>query len=164
MRKGAIRLMQAYSFRRCSAVVAQLLAISWLSLSFLARADAPPCRYELTSDTVLDRTTKLTWQRTLDGTLRTQEEAETYCSGLSIAGAGFRLPTVKELQTIVEVSRHAPALDTNAFPGILGSSSMHWTSSRYAKDDSNAWYVQFVDGSVYWKPVSERIYVRCVKP
>jgi Protein of unknown function (DUF1566) len=133
------------------------------SLTLQARAEVPVCRYDTTTDTVLDRTTKLTWQRKFEGTSMTHQKAQEYCSKLITDGGGFRLPSVKELQTIVDVLRSAPAIDTTAFPDVPSSSSAYWTETTYAKDNTNAWYVQFVDGSVYWKPRSETMYVRCVK-
>ncbi len=145
------------------AAVALLALLAGITFALPTHADAPPCRYESTADTVLDRTTKLLWQRKLDGTTRDYKAAVDYCNNLTISGTKFRLPTVKELSTIVDVSRTNPAIDTSAFPNEPSLSAAHWTSTRYAKDDTNAWFVQFLDGIVYFKPVTTNMLVRCVK-
>lgn len=56
----------------------------------------------------------------------------------------WRLPTVSELLSIVDYSRHLPALDT-LFP--FTGSGEYWSSSPDALDRNFAWQVSFDDGS-----------------
>ncbi len=95
-------------------------------------AAAPSGRYTYpggtvtSSSTVYDTVTKLTWQRAIpanpcpsDGAgLCTLLDAQTYCSTLSLGGytTGWRLPTVKELMSIIDISATSPAVDQTAFP------------------------------------------------
>ncbi|WP_437568366.1 DUF1566 domain-containing protein [Sorangium sp. So ce542] len=134
-----------------------------------AEADAPcDARYTISEDTVRDKDTGLTWQRQVDSTYRTtQNNASAYCESLSLAGAdGWRLPTVFELQTLVDESRVNPAIDPTAFPETPDDvflAHWFWSSSSHALDPGSAWYVDFRDGSVngYEKDSAHR--VRCVR-
>lgn len=56
--------------------------------------------------TVSDRATGLMWQKADDGRSRNWQEALAYAEGLVLAGHGdWRLPSAKELQSIVDYSR-----------------------------------------------------------
>ena len=72
-----------------------------------AWATAPSGRYTITAGTVYDTKTKLTWQQPGPSATYTWAAAKTYCAGLgsSLGGTGWRLPTIKELQTIVDNSK-----------------------------------------------------------
>jgi hypothetical protein len=135
------------------------------SLALLAHADAPTGHYNNANGTVYDTKTKLTWQEPGPSTPYTWTEAKTYCAGLSLDGTGWRLPTVKELLTIVDESRRNPAIDPTAFPGLLDlQSSEFWSSSLRAGDSSVVWSVSFrISGRTQYWPVSTRCNVRCVR-
>jgi hypothetical protein len=62
--------------------------------------------------------TGLTWERVLSGTALTWANAGTYCSTLEVDGSGWRMPTSKELLTLVDFSVVSPAanIDHVAFP------------------------------------------------
>jgi len=60
----------------------------------------------------------------------------------------WRIPTVKELTTIVERNRTNPAINTTWFPNTL--SSNYWSSITYADRTDNAWHVHFSVGYVYY--------------
>jgi hypothetical protein len=71
----------------------------------LAKANAPAGRYEISAQTVFDTKTKLTWERMVDDTLiLTADGSKERCSklGATLGGSGWRLPTVKELYTLVD--------------------------------------------------------------
>jgi hypothetical protein len=91
------------------------LAIIAVALPTSADASAPAGRYVVTNGgtgngTVYDTKTKLTWQQTVSSTTYTWADAKTYCAGVgtSLGGTGWRLPTLKELQTIVDYSQSNP--------------------------------------------------------
>ncbi|MBN2575724.1 MAG: DUF1566 domain-containing protein [Deltaproteobacteria bacterium] len=139
-----------------------MAAVSVLAgLTLLARADAPAGRYTIANGTVYDTRTKLTWQQAVPSTTYTWANAKTYCAGLPLPGTGWRLPTAKELQTIVDESRSAPSIDTTAFPST--PSTWFWSSSPLAGSSLYAWYVDFFSGftSVYDLSIAYR--VRCVR-
>jgi hypothetical protein len=69
----------------------------------------PAARYRVdeASDTVTDTRTGLVWERTVEDPF-VYDDAVAHCSAL---GAGFRLPTFKELFTLADRSRINPAID-----------------------------------------------------
>lgn len=132
-------------------------------LAHSAAATAPPERYILAVGTVTDTKTKLVWQRTVSSTTFSWEDAKTYCAGLgaSLGGAGWRVPTVKELQTIVDDSRSDPAIDPIAFPDT--PSTALWSSSPLIGSPSYAWNVYFYTGGTYTFYAENPFAVRCVR-
>lgn len=61
----------------------------------------------------------------------------------------WRMPTVEELQMIVDYSRKYPAIDTTApgyFPRTVND--LYWSASPYAANVTNAWIVSFFDGAL----------------
>lgn len=135
-----------------------------LAASFLApegRADAPQGRYTVSSGTVYDTQTGLTWQQTVDGMDRDWNAAVSYCQALPLAGGGWRLPQVNELLTILDVSRSNPAIDPTAFPGA--PSTGYWTASDTAGNAGAKWFIYFVYGNMSWTNVNDIYRVRCVR-
>lgn len=75
----------------------------------------------------------------------THAEAQKACAALRTGGySDWRLPTMRELLTLVDYSRHDPAIDTELFPNC--KSDWYWTSTPYAPDSGYAWFVSFDDG------------------
>jgi hypothetical protein len=81
--------------------------------------------------------------------------------------AGFsdwRLPNKKELESIVEFCGYSPAFNQTQFPftGALPP-TYFWSASSYAREPSNAWFVNFDGGnsSNYFK--TENFAVRLVR-
>ena len=108
--------------------------------------------------TVTDPTTGLTWMQcakgqTWDGTTCTGtasnytfDQANALTGTVTFAGqSDWRLPNIRELQTIVDRSVSNPAIDAGAFPAT--PSSHFWSGSPYAGDSNNAWYVNFDRGN-----------------
>jgi hypothetical protein len=58
----------------------------------------------------------------------------------------WRLPTIKELSTLVHADTWLPAINTAYFPQTLLSGS--WSSTTYAFGTDVAWFVSFVFGGV----------------
>lgn len=66
----------------------------------------------------------------------------------SLCGASdWRMPTIKELESIVHYGRVAPAIDTRFFPNT--PSWYFWSGSPFAFSASGAWLVYFVSGDSY---------------
>src|SRR5258706_9474740 len=127
------------------------------SVRVWASSQCPPTRYQVEeSGLVDDGATGLTWQqhvaptRVVDGGVsQTYDwaEATTYCSAL---GSGWRLPSLTELQTIVDETRESPAIDVNVFTDTPPK-GYFWTSSPQAGSADGgysgyAWYVSFFHG------------------
>ena len=115
------------------------------------------------NDTFVDSSTGLIWQDNRDAKTigKTWKDAREYCQNLSLAGySDWRLPTIKELQSIVDISKYDPAIK-NGFKNI--ASDDYWSSSEYAGDTSVAWFVYFYFGSTGWYNKSGKYFVRCVR-
>ena len=151
-------------------------ALSLLVLVVLAvpaRADAPSAQYEAFAKDfpfIYDTKTHLRWQRFVDPKAQQQSilAAMTYCATLTL-GSGYRLPTVKELLTLVDEEPHDEFeqglikpryIDRNAFAGTP-------TELRYltlSDDKSNPWLVDFGTGTAEHQTGSAgTFYVRCVR-
>jgi hypothetical protein len=132
------------------------------------RADAPPGRYTASGGTVVDSVTHLTWQQMVatsggdDGAGRsTWANAKSYCASL---GGGYRLPTTKELLTIVDFSKTNPSIDTSvgAFPDT--PSDVFWTATPLAgSPPTSAWFINFYDGYAGNVDMTQPNRVRCVR-
>ena len=132
-----------------------------LGLTVSASGNAPDNRYTVASGTVYDTKTKLTWQQVVPWTTYSWADAKTYCAGLSLAGTGWRLPTVKELQTILDESRTNPSIDPNAFPST--PTDWFWSSSSWAGSSSLAWGMNFSYGGTDYGSGADPTFVRCVR-
>jgi hypothetical protein len=90
---------------------------------------------------VRDSRTGLTWLRRPPEELFTWPGALDYCESLDEAGFDdWRLPSVKELQSLVDDGRIFPAIDVEVFPGTSG---VFWSSSPSAASPGDAWSVDF---------------------
>lgn len=110
-----------------------------------AEGIAPSGRYQVDTarGTVTDTKTKLTWQRVPAQSL-TWMESKNYCEGLStsIGGVGWRLPSVKELATLIDpVQQTPPFVDVVAFPQTLPD--YFWTSTIFVVNPKQVWVVGF---------------------
>ncbi len=85
-----------------------------------------------------------------------------YCENLTWGGTSdWRLPSVKELMSIVDHSRFNPAIDITAFPAT--PSSTFWTSSSRANYTTDAWLVYFSYGDSDTAPKPNTYLARCVR-
>jgi Protein of unknown function (DUF1566) len=137
------------------------MAASWAHHGY---ADAPLGRYTVANGTVLDTKTNLLWQQEHQGNPLNWNDAKSYCTNLNLNGmSGWRLPNIKELQSIVDEKRTNPAIDPTAFPNT--PSEQFWTSSSVAGAISGAWLVRFYDGDgdAYNVSVAYATWVRCVR-
>ncbi len=112
-----------------------------------------------TTATVTDAATKLVWQQAPSAATMGWDAAKASCR------APFRLPSVKELQTIVDyavdlVSNEHVAIDRTAFPGT--PADYFWSSSTCADDSSNGWIVDFGAGIAGCGSGGDQ-WVRCVR-
>lgn len=106
-------------------------------------------QYMSANGAVADGITGLTWQQSVpanpcrgDGAGGcTFADAESYCSGLSLAGysSGWRLPTAAELYSLLDTTSGSPAIDQTVFPDT--PPRWFWTSSLYVGRAGAAWVV-----------------------
>jgi hypothetical protein len=113
--------------------------------------------------TVTDTYTGLIWQQASSYFTRIWAQALVDCEDLSLGGyTDWRLPTIKELRSLVDYSRYSPAINTMYFPDT--NSSCYWASTTYASYALVAWVVDFDSGndSSSHKPYGS-YYVRAVR-
>ena len=114
-------------------------------------------------DVVLDTTTSLVWQDASinKDALVTYEEAQNYCKFLTIDNyKDFRLPTMVELQTLVDYNNYDPAI-LNGFKYV--ESTTYWTSTVFADAHDERWTVDFEKGSRSVKATYYDRHFRCVQ-
>lgn len=143
-----------------SIVCGGLLGLTLLTASRPSAANAPSGRFVPSGILVMDTQTGLLWQPSAaTGTYSTQGGAMTYCQSQTM-----RLPSVTELQTIIDDSQASPAIDTTFFTdGMVG---YFWTSSAYVPSMADDfWVVSFSDGTSTEAASTgtTSIHVRCVK-
>lgn len=86
----------------------------------------------------------LEWSQTLlDGETVTLSQAEEAVAKL---GEGWRLPTRQELESLLDLSRHDPAIDTSRYPDA--KSCAYWTGTPCAWNSAGRWVVDFGYGGV----------------
>jgi len=89
------------------------------------------------------------------------DDAVLYCDKLVLNGlAHWRLPTFKELFSIVDYARVYPAINP-AF-GFVGEGT-YWTSTNFTPNGSRAWTIDFRTGKTYYSYRTTNHVVRCVK-
>jgi len=106
---------------------------------------------------VRDNVTGLIWEvKTDDGALHDRDNKYTwydaedvFIAELNSSGFGgysdWRLPTIKELTTIVDLEHYNPATDPAYFPNTAWF--IYWSSTSPALASIRVWFVYFYDGS-----------------
>ena len=111
--------------------------------------------------TVSDNRTGLIWQQGEPGAM-TWGSALTYCEALPLAGStDWRLPNIKELESLVDETRSQPPIDTTKFPGALVG--RYWSSTTIAGSPQLAWDVAFGIGYSEPQLKSSSYNFRCVR-
>ena len=118
----------------------------------------------MASTSKLDDKTGLIWEddQNVSQNSFTFDEANTYCQDLKVDGfEDWRLPTIREAYTIVDLTRNRPALK-NGF--TVRDDGRYWTSTLFAKDSKKmAWYISFSYGEAEPYKKSRLYHVRCVR-
>jgi len=118
--------------------------------------------YTRSGEIVTDNITALQWQdndeaKTVE---KNWEDAKSYCSALSLEDRGdWRLPTRKELNSIVDYSKVDPAI-YSTFENVASS---YYQSSTTSGMSDSLWGVSFYNGNDYWNGKTYELYVRCVR-
>lgn len=116
--------------------------------------------------TVTDNITGLIWQQEDDGIVRRWEGALSYCENLVLAGSSdWRLPDIKELESIVDYTTSVPTIDTTYFPTTKSFDYWSSTTKLGNSDHPYAWVVDFTIGWIDYDSDkdSRLVYVRCVR-
>jgi DNA-directed RNA polymerase specialized sigma24 family protein len=118
--------------------------------------------YRIADGQVTDPATGLTWQQAPSATTMSASAATAYCAGLHLGGDSWRLPSIKELATLVDEDRVSPAIDVSAFPGVAPD-VWFWSSTVSAPSPPEQWALNFNDGFSYFRSTGSTSYVRCVR-
>jgi hypothetical protein len=135
-----------------------------LAVATLSHAAAPAGRYTVSTGTVVDTRTKLTWQRNASTSTFAWADAKGACAsvGASLGGTGWRLPTLKELMTLVDFTQStSPFIDATAFQGALDG--IFWTSTASTSPANTAWAVSFDAPATGAYDVTDPYPVLCVR-
>jgi hypothetical protein len=106
--------------------------------------------YVVSAGTVYDTATKLTWQQTASAATYAAADAQVYCAGLgaTLGGTGWRLPTIKELATIIDFATTAPTIDLTAFPTTPQAQSYQSaTQTAPSVPSGEFWNISFFSGA-----------------
>jgi hypothetical protein len=144
---------------KVSRLVGCVAFLTVLLAGVITTATAPAGRYTISNGTVYDTKTGLTWQQSANTSGMLQGDAVSYCSNLT---GSWRLPSLKELATIVDYSTGNPSIDSNAFPST--PASYFWSSTFVSNGSNNyAWAIAFDYGG--WAGINATTTsesVRCV--
>ena len=116
---------------------------------------------------VRDKNTWLYWESKNDAWTKTWEQAKSYCEALDKWWkTNWRLPTIWELESLVDYSRYSPAINTGYFSV---SSHYYWSSvttadgiDETAENSDEAWYLDFSNGYTTRYNKIYHHYVLCV--
>lgn len=121
--------------------------------------------YTSANGITLDKVTGLEWQQVASGDDYTFDAADDYCTFLILDGkADWRLPTIKELHSIIDLGTSSPAINATAFPAT--GSVVYQTATDANLTDlfvDHRWGVHFLDGELRLKSEPQTERVRCVR-
>jgi len=115
------------------------------------------------NETVLDAARNLMWSRApLSIGSKSFANAEAACAACRLGEhTDWRMPTLEELQSLVDYTRYNPAIDTTRFPAT--PARFFWSSSPDASDPDYAWIVNFYYGNVNLNHRRGHAFVRAVR-
>jgi len=97
--------------------------------------------------TIKDNFTGLTWQKIQSQDTMTWEDALAYAGTVSLGGkTDWRLPNVRELQSLNDVSVFKPSFDKSYFPAVI--SGNYWSSTTLIQNTARAWDINVDYGIV----------------
>ena len=112
---------------------------------------------------IVDKELGIYWQDDFaaNDTSEDWEDSVDYCKNLKINNlVGWRLPTFRELFSIVDYRYAKPAINP-AFEFV--SNDRYWTQTIFATTTSRAWNINFGTGETYYSYKTTNQSVRCVK-
>ena len=112
--------------------------------------------------TVTDSDTGLTWQQAEITSRTNWEGALQYAAALTLGGqTDWRLPNIKELQSINDETLVAPSISTTYFPGA--TASRYWSSTSMHGTTNEAWFLDCQYGVASYAEKTTNLWVRCVR-
>lgn len=135
--------------------------------------EAPTNYTDNKNGTITDNYTGLIWKKCVQGmtgsdcklgspSLRIWGKAVADCDEMNFAGkTDWRIPTLKELQSIVNTKEFDPAINKKFF--LNTPDHPYWTETSPAEYPANKFTVIFSDGSVYYRDINNYAATRCVR-
>lgn len=113
--------------------------------------------------TISDHFTGLMWQKVPGTDSLSWEKALQYAENLNLAGfSDWRLPNIKELNSINDESKNAPSVNTTLFPTV--KSTRYWSSTTQKGQTANAWFIDFQNfGLTSYFAKTKGYYALCVR-
>ena len=112
--------------------------------------------------TTTDLMTDLMWQQVPYNDSITWEQALTLADTLSFAGySDWRLPNIKELQSINDESLINPSINQTYFSGV--NTNFYWSSTSLPNQTTKAWYLDTQFGITTYQFKTNRLYALCVR-
>lgn len=112
--------------------------------------------------TVTDNITNLIWQKVPFADTLNWEQALTYAATLFLAGnSEWRLPNIKELQSINDEGLINPSLNTSYFSA--GTAKKYWSSTTLPNQTTKAWYLNTQYGITTYDEKTLKHYLICVR-
>jgi hypothetical protein len=112
--------------------------------------------------TIKDNLTGLTWQKVPNPDSLTWGNALTYAENLTLGGfSDWRLPNIKELQSISDDKLVNPSVSTTFFPAI--GVKKYWSSTSLPNQTTRAWYLYTQFGITTYDLKTVRLAVLCVR-
>lgn len=112
--------------------------------------------------TVTDNFTGLTWQKIQAQNTMTWEEALSYASTFSLAGkSDWRLPDIKELQSLNDEKLSSPSIDKTVFTELV--TGRYWSSTSSINSSTKAWDLNTEFGIVSYSEKTAKDYVLLVR-
>jgi len=111
--------------------------------------------------TITDNITGLIWQKVPYKDTLTWENALIYADSLTLAGiTDWRLPNIKELQSLNDEKLMNPSIDTNYIK--IGNNRKYWASTTLPNHTTEAWYINTSFGITTYDLKTAKDYVFCV--
>ncbi len=112
--------------------------------------------------TVTDRALGLIWQKIQPSLTMTWENALTFSDSLSLAGyTDWRLPNIKELQSLNDAGLTKPSIDKTIFTSM--AIGKYWSSTTQFNSATRAWYLDCEYGIVTYELKTVQYNVLCVR-
>lgn len=141
-----------------------------------AESSAPNIRFKRDPDgSLFDTYTGLIWKRCIAGTSgELCEEGEgismawfdalNYASAendVSLNATPWRLPSIKELQGLIETQCEEPALNPFAFPNV--PMNHIWSNTPHPKESNKSYYIQYQNSIIFYGDRTEENFVHLVR-
>ena len=112
--------------------------------------------------TITDLYTSLHWQKIQSSATMSWEEALAYSKTVSLGGkTDWRLPNVKEIQSLNDIKLFKPSFDKTYFPNVL--SGNYWSSTSLVQASEKAWDINVDYGIVSYNLKTQKENVLLVR-